>query len=122
MTDAPQTTAEKAPATLPDSIAAEVAAEAAHYLLNMYPTAQAGRHPSMLRSLRAVIARDVLAAMKLGGEAEAREWIARRARHRREINRLRKLGDQGEAARGDPEAVNVLMDQLMAPQEIDHAE
>ena len=114
--------ANRAPATLGDSIAAEVAAEAAHYLLNMYPTAQAGRHPSMLRSLRVVIARDVLTAMKLGSEAEAREWIDRRARHRREINRLRKLGDQGEAARGDAAAVEVLVEQLVAPQEIDHAE
>lgn len=110
------------PATLPDSIAAEVAAEAAHYLLTMYPTAQAGRQPSMLRSIRAVIARDVLAAMKLGGEAEAREWIAKRARHRRQINRLRKLGEQGEAVRCDGVAAHALVEQLMAPQEIDHAE
>ena len=118
---APMTTG-KAPATLQDSVATEVAAEAAHYLLTMYPTARPGTHPSMLRSLRAHVAQDVLQAMRLGSEAEARAWIERRARHRREINRLRKLGDQGEAARGDAAAVDVLMDQLMAPQEIDHAE
>ncbi len=106
------------PATLQDSIAAE----AAHYLLTMYPTAQAGRHPSMLRGLRAVIARDVLSAMRLGGKTEAREWIAKRARHRREINRLRKLGEQGAAVRGDTAATAVFIDQLMSPQEIDHAE
>jgi hypothetical protein len=113
---------EPTPATLADSIAAEVAAEAAHYLLTMYPTARPGTHPSMLRSLRAKVTQDMMAAMRLGGEAEARAWIERRARHRREINRLRKLGEQAGVARGDAAAVGVLMDQLMAPQEFDHAE
>lgn len=119
-TPAPQTTG-KAPATLQDSIAAEVAAEAAHFLLTMYPNQRPGSCPAMLRGLRAHIAADMIRAMRLGGEAEARAWIDRRARHRREINRLRRLGDQAEAARGDDAAVEALIDQMFAPLEIDHA-
>jgi hypothetical protein len=113
---------ETTPATMQDLLAAEIAAEAAHYLLTMYPTGQAARHPAMLRSLRAVIACDVRAAMRLGGDAEAREWLDCRSRHRREINRVRKLGDQGEVVRGDPAACDALIAQLRAPQEIDHAD
>jgi hypothetical protein len=121
MADDQTKTTDKAPATLQNSIASEVAADAAHYLLRMYPTARPGTHPAMLRSLRAHIANDVQAAMRLGSEAEAREWIARRARHRRELNRLEKLGDQAEEARGDEAAVAAVIEQMFAPQEIDHA-
>jgi len=108
-------------ATYSDMIAAEIAADAAHYLLTMYPHATPEKSPSMLRSLRAHIAMDVAAAMRISTSAEARAWIDRRQRHRREINRLRKLGDQAEVVRGDAAAVDVLIDQMMAPQEIDYA-
>jgi hypothetical protein len=108
-------------ATYSDVIAAEIAADAAHYLLTMYPHATPEKSPSMLRSLRAHIAMDVAATMQISTSAEARAWIDRRQRHRREINRLRKLGDQAEVVRGDAAAVDVLIDQMMAPQEIDHA-
>jgi hypothetical protein len=104
------------------AIAADMAAEIRAYVRDMYPGAAEAGGASFLTSIGNHVRSDIEAVLRgPQDEASIRERLDRRARHRREIARLRRLGDQAQAARGHAGATEAIIGALVAPQEIDHA-
>ena len=106
-----------------DAIAADIAADLRAYVRRMYPRAVDEYGTGLLTSIGNHVRGDLEALLRgPQDEAAIRERLDWRARHRRELARLQKLGDQAEAARGHAGATEAIIGALVAPQEIDHAE
>lgn len=87
-------------------IAMDVGKEVAHHIERMYPEAVAATASTFLLSVRNTTYNAIMAAIDVTDEDAIRERLKRNATHRREINRLWKLGEKAEAMRKAMETEN----------------
>jgi hypothetical protein len=84
-------------------MAEEIARSATDHIRTMYPKAVEATTPNMLRSLRGCIINDIVSTFSLHDPVAMEAWLARREEHRKELARLKRLGDRAAALRAQAE-------------------
>lgn len=87
------------PRDLLSRMAEEIARAAADHIRTMYPKAVEATTPNMLRSLRGGIINDIVSTFGLHDPSAMEVWLRRREEHRKELARLKRLGDRAAALR-----------------------
>lgn len=74
-----------------DRVAAEIGTDLLHYLNWTYPTVFAAMNSGCKVSIRNHIRNDIASAIKCQTAKEYGDWIARRRKNRRDLNKIRKI-------------------------------
>ncbi len=98
-TNLPAKTGNDADRELISEVAMDIGKEVVHYIETMYPAALAAVSGSARLSIRNHVHNQIMAALDTIDADAIRERLKRRKAHRREINRLRKMGEDAAKAR-----------------------
>lgn len=63
-------------------------------------------------SIRNGIYNEISSAIKCHTDFEIHEWIANSQRHRKNMQRLKRLSKKAKAANGDPQKINEIIEEL----------
>lgn len=74
-----------------DRVAAEIGTDLLHYLTWAYPAVFAAMNGGCKVSVRNHVRNDIASAIKCQTAKEYGDWIARRRKNRRDLNKIRKI-------------------------------